>query len=479
MPLPSALSAMLRHAGQEHLIDHADQLPASDRSSFLEQLLSVDWDLVAQLWRTRDTPSAIDARDAHSPRKLIRLPTNEVECSHWQAARATGEEALRSGRVAVVVVAGGQGTRLGISFPKGLLPVGPLSQHTLFQIFFEQLQARQDRYGATIPYAIMTSHATHTETIQALQSASYFGLDPENVWPFCQGRMPAVDAETGEALLAEPGQLALNPDGHGGILAAMSRAGLLEKMKSRGIDTLFYHQIDNPTTVVADPAFLGWHLQTRAEMSTKVAAKRSAQEKMGVVVDLNGATQIIEYSDLSADLAAATDDQGQLRIWAGNTAIHAFQREFLERALVDKHALPFHVARKSVPYWTASTGAVVPSAPNAFKFERFIFDVMPWSQSALIVEADRAAEFNPIKNNTGADSLETSQAAMMSLHRHWLRAAGASAGDEIPVEISPRIALDATDLLGRITPGTVLAEPTWLAPETVMRYPWFQQAIPS
>ena len=291
--------------------------------------------------------------------------------------------------------------------------------------------------------------------------------------------MPAVDAETGQALLSGPGQLALSPDGHGGILAAMAAAGLLDRMRTRGIDTIYYHQIDNPTTIVADPAFLGWHLLQDREMSTKVVAKRSAEEKMGVAVDLDGATQVIEYSDLPAELAAARDAQGQLKFWAGNTAIHAFRREFLERALLDTQALPFHVAKKLVPYWTLNGGPVTPTSPNAYKFERFIFDVMPWSKATLIVEADRAAEFNPIKNNTGVDSPETAQAALMALHRQWLRQAGATLADDIPVEISPLVALDANDLLGRIAPGTTLTEPIWLSPETLIRYPWFQAARPA
>lgn len=474
MSLPSKLSILLHQTGQEHLIDHAERLPSSQLVAFEQQLLAVDWDLVAQLWQTRDVLSNVNVYEARTPRMLIRLPGNETEHTHWKTARKTGEDALRAGRVAVAVVAGGQGTRLGISFPKGLLPVGPLSQQSLFARFFDQLKARQQRHGVRIPYAVMTSPATHDDTLRALEEQNYFGVDPADVWPFCQGRMPAVDATTGRALLAAPGQLALSPDGHGGILAAMAKAGLLEKMKSRGIDLLFYHQIDNPTTIVADPAFLGWHLQTHAEMSTKVVAKRSAEEKMGVAVDIEGKTQVIEYSDLPGELAAATDDQGQLRFWAGSTAIHIFQRTFLERALLDNNSLPFHIARKTVPYWTKESGLISPSTPNAFKFERFIFDIMPWSDAALIVEADRAEEFNPIKNNAGADSLETAQPALMALHRRWLRDAGASVADSVPVEISPLVALSGEDLKERIAPGTVITEPTWLAPETLSQFPWFQ-----
>ncbi|HET6423266.1 MAG TPA: UTP--glucose-1-phosphate uridylyltransferase [Planctomycetaceae bacterium] len=476
MSLPGDLSTILRNAGQEHLIAHAEQLASAQRTAFVEQLQTMDWPLVAQLWQTRGQTADVNAAAAEAPQQVVRLPKTDADRAEWQHAHRVGEEALRAGRVAVVVVAGGQGTRLGISFPKGLLPVGPLSQHTLFQRFFEQVCARQQRYGTSIPYAIMTSEATHADTVRALEENQWFGLNSEQVWPFCQGRMPAVDAETGRALLTAPGQLALSPDGHGGILTAMSRAGLLERMRSRGIDTLFYHQIDNPTTIVADPAFLGWHLLREREMSTKVVAKRSAEEKMGVAVDLNGATQVIEYSDLPAELAAVRDAQGQLKFWAGNTAIHAFQREFLEQALNDTHALPFHIAKKAVAHWTPEQASVTPSSPNALKFERFIFDIMPWSKSTLIVEADRAAEFNPIKNNTGADSPETAQAALMALHRSWLRQAGATIADDMPVEISPLVAIEAADLQGRVAPCTVITEPTWLAPDTLPRFPWFRTA---
>ncbi len=479
MSLPSALSTQLQAAGQEHLIAHAMQLSGPEGAAFVEQLRAIEWPLVSQLWNDRANSAAVNAREAQSPQRVVRLPNTPAERAQWIEAHREGEAALRSGRVAVVVVAGGQGTRLGISFPKGLLPVGPLSQHTLFQRFFEQVRARNQRYGVTIPYAVMTSQATHADTLQALQDHQWFGLNPDDVWPFCQGQMPAVDAATGRALLASPGHLALSPDGHGGILAALSRAGLLERLRERGIDTVYYHQIDNPTTIIADPFFLGWHLQSAVEMSTKVVAKRSAEEKMGVAVDLHGATQVIEYSDLPADIAATKDEQGQLKFWAGNTAIHVFQRDFLERALLDKQALPFHVAKKAVPYWTAETNIVTPPAPNAFKFERFIFDVMPWSKAALIVEADRAAEFNPIKNNTGADSLVTAQEAMMALHRDWVRKAGATIADDVPIEISPLIALQMADLLGCFAANAVITEPTWLSPETVHRYPWFRVKSPA
>ena len=384
---------------------------------------------------------------------MIRLPDSPAARTAWRAARDRGEAALRAGKVAAILVAGGQGTRLGSDLPKGMFPIAPISGKSLFQLFAEQVQARGWRCGVSIPYAIMTSDATHEETVRYWEQQRFFGLSAQDVRFFCQGNMPAVDEATGHALLAGPGQLALSPDGHGGLLAALQQSGLLDGFAARGIETLFYHQVDNPTTIVCDPAFLGWHLQESADVSTKVVAKVSAAEKMGVAVTVDGVTQVIEYSDLPPDVAAQVDEHGQLRIWAGSTAMHVFQREFLERMAGDESALPFHIARKAVPYWTANAGVVTPDQPNALKFERFIFDVLPRAKRALIVEADRAAEFNPVKNKDGADSPETARAGLQALYRSWLRAAGATIGDDVPIEISPLAALEAEDLVNRICPG--------------------------
>lgn len=465
------LTDQLTTAGQAHLVAHAAELAQAQREQFLGELRSVDWELLARLAsHLEDSPAVAhddpraQARRAHPPAPLVRQPQTPAMLSAWAAARDRGEAWLREGKVAAVLVAGGQGTRLGTTQPKGMFPIGPLSGKSLYQLFCEQLVARRRRYGAAIPYCIMTSDATHAETVAFFEQHHQFGLPAEDVFFFCQGNMPALDAATGRALLAAPGRLALSPDGHGGLLAALARSGVLQELARRGVETLFYHQVDNPTTILCDPALIGWHLEYLADVSTKVAAKRFAAEKMGVAVSVDGVTRIIEYSDLPPELAAETDAAGQLRIWAGNTAMHVFQRPFLERALVDERALPFHVARKVVPYWTAETGVVTPSEPNAYKFERFIFDILPWAQRSLIVEGDRAAEFNPVKNKDGADSPATAAAALQALHRSWLRRAGAQIGDDVPVEISPLVAVEADDLRGRVAPGAQFAAPlNWQA----------------
>ncbi len=471
MPVPFDIEELAQR--QRERFDACRRTLASrsdpEAARLLTELDAVDADLVYRLTVQAFGDAALPdlagtalASRAQPPRQLVRLPQTPDDEARWREARERGLDWLRAGKVGVIVVAGGQGTRLGSPLPKGMFPIGPLSGKTLFQWFVEQLQTRRRQTGAAIPYAVMTSAATQAETAAYFAEHRNFGLPAEDLRLFQQGHLPAVDAVTGVPLCSAPGELALSPDGHGGLLAALSRARILQDWADRGIETLMYHQVDNPCPPMCDPAFLGWHLHAAAEVSTKVVAKRSAAEKMGVLVEVEGVARIIEYSDLPADVAAATDDRGGLRIWAGNTAMHIFQREFLERALNDDRALPFHIARKIVPYVDEAGRTVTPPAPNAFKFERFIFDVLPWSRHSLIVEGNRADEFNPVKNQTGDDSPETARAALMALHRRWLRAAGVEIADDVPVEISPLVASAPEDLRGRFPAGTRITTPLLL-----------------
>src|SRR6185369_5136325 len=214
-------------------------------------------------------------------------------------ARRRGDEALAAGQLGVILVAGGQGTRLGFEHPKGMYPIGPVSQATLFQILLEKIVARGLQHGVRIPLYLMTSPATHAETVAFLRSKDYFGLAAEDVAIFCQGTMPAVHAETGQILLADKANLFLSPDGHGGMLAALATSGSLEDLRRRKIAQLFYLQVDNPLVSMCDPEFIGYHLLSGAEISTQVVRKRTSRDKLGNVVVVDGQMRIIEYSDLN------------------------------------------------------------------------------------------------------------------------------------------------------------------------------------
>lgn len=361
-----------------------------------------------------------------------------------------------------ILVAGGQGTRLGFDKPKGMYQIGAVSRATLFETLAKQVLARSRRAGRPIPYFIMTSDATHDETVAFFKEHHHFALPAGDVYFFRQGNMPAVDSESGKLLVSDDKGLCTSPDGHGGVLAALAKAGLLNEMRRRGIEFLHYHQVDNPTAIVCDPVFLGFHSVLGCEMSVKVVAKRSAQERMGVALDVDGKTQIIEYSDLPPEIAAKTDPAGSLVLWAGSTAIHVFSRRFLERLVDRQDALPFHVAHKKVAHTNAEGKLIIPAVENACKFERFIFDALPLAEKTLVLETDRAREFNPIKNATGDDSPDTARAALGRLFHDWLRSAGAKIDSATPVEISPLFALDAEELRAKIKPGKTFTEPAFL-----------------
>jgi len=466
---PEDLRRKLTQYGQDHILRRWSDLAPVVRKRLLDQLRVLDLARLAALVETRrqqgnaqENSLAERARRAVPPSSIVRLPKTADERARWKEAHQAGEELLRAGKVGAILVAGGQGTRLGFDKPKGMFPAGPVSGAPLFQILAEQLLARSRRGGKPIPYFIMTSDATHAETVAFFEVHKRFGLPREDVYFFQQGNMPAVDAATGKLLVSSDQTLCTSPDGHGGMLAALAHAGLLDEMKHRGIEYLHYHQVDNPTAVVCDPVFLGFHAQLGCDMSVKAVAKISAEERMGVAVDIDGQTQIIEYSDLPADVARESDPAGALLLWAGSTAIHVFSRAFLERALGRDDALPFHIAHKKVPYCDEHGTLIEPAKENAYKFERFIFDLLPAAEKAFVLETDRPTEFNPIKNATGADSPDSTRTALLSLHRAWLRTAGAQVDDATPIEISPLFALDAEEVRAKIKPGTRFAEPTYL-----------------
>jgi UDP-N-acetylglucosamine/UDP-N-acetylgalactosamine diphosphorylase len=452
----------LRSFGQEHLLRFWDVLNDRQRESLAAQLNEIDFELISRLATQQEQAEnwADLAARATSP-PAIRLDGVGNRFSAAEA-RGAGERALRSGEIGAVLVAGGQGTRLGFDHPKGMYPIGPVSNATLFQILFEKLIAAGRRYGVAIPLYLMTSPATHEETVANLAEQRRFGLAEDDLKVFCQGTMPAIDQQTGRLLLAAKGRLFLSPDGHGGMLAALDRSGGLEDVRRRGIRRLFYFQVDNPLVTLGEPEFIGYHVLAGSEMTTQVIRKQDPAEKVGVVVSVGGRTQVIEYSDLPAEAAARRDPDGSLSLWAGSIAVHVLDVDFLSRVAGQAEGLPFHIARKAVPYIDDKGELVEPENPNAIKFERFIFDLMPSARSALVVEVDQARAFAPLKNAPGStkDSPEQVQAQMIALHSEWLRAAGAQLKEGVPVEICPLFALDAEQVAARVAEGTRVHEPT-------------------
>jgi UDP-N-acetylglucosamine/UDP-N-acetylgalactosamine diphosphorylase len=447
-PAPTSLKQLCQSVGHEYLLEHWDRLSPQQQSGLEKQIRELDFGQIARVWSEAETHVDWNALALQAePPESVRLGESYRGISCEDAKRAGGE-AIASGKVAMILVAGGQGTRLGFDLPKGMFPIGPLSGRTLFEMHVDSLRGAMKRHGVSIPLFIMTGPSTDRPTREYFANNHRLGLQEDELFFFEQGTMPALDASTGRILFESPDRLALSPDGHGGIVAALSRSGAMEKSRSQGIEVFFYAQVDNPLVTACDPTLVGYHLMSRSQMTTQVVRKRFAKERVGNVVQIHGKTHIIEYSDLPDTAAHQINPDGTLKLWAGNIAVHVFDLAFLERHATNAEGLPFHRAHKAVPHVDAHGVLQKPAAPNAIKLERFVFDLLPVADRTLVVEGDAAKVFAPVKNADGAatDTPTTSRTAISALHQAWLQEAGVQVTEGVQVEIHPLWAWDAEEV---------------------------------
>jgi UDP-N-acetylglucosamine/UDP-N-acetylgalactosamine diphosphorylase len=457
---PPALTARLSSLGQAHLLQFWPQLDPARRDRLIEAVTALDWDQIPLMRRLIDDPPAAAAGP------IAPAPVASLDAGQRRRATAEGEAALRAGKVAVLLVAGGQGSRLGFDGPKGAFSIGPISGASLFAIHTRKLLALEHHYGCAIPFLIMTSRANDAETRAFFEQQAYFGLPPERFHFFTQGMLPAMLPDR-RLVLETPDQLFLAPDGHGGVLAAMKRAGLFNELNDRGIETVFYFQVDNPMVRIADPAFIGWHRLQQAQVSVKVCAKRDPDEGLGVVALRNGRTVIVEYTELTQAQKTERQADGTLRFGAGSVAIHGFALDFLARQA--DQPLPLHRAFKKIPVCGPDGQRVAPPAPNGYKFERFIFDVLPLADRVAVVSFDRDEEFAPVKNAAGDDSPASTRSALINDACRRLEACGvaiprdARGAPRFAVEIDPLYAIDTETLRRRLPPDFTIDGSTLLA----------------
>ncbi|MEK6249979.1 MAG: UTP--glucose-1-phosphate uridylyltransferase, partial [Planctomycetales bacterium] len=334
------LARKLEAFGQQHVLAFWDELSQSEREKLAGQISALDLRELQALFQDRGTETDLaEVVMQAEPPYAVRLGGGG-RYSADEAIRR-GQAALAAGKVGVILVAGGQGARLGFDHAKGLFPIGPVSGASLFQILLEKVLATGDRYASRIPVYVMTSPATHDETVDFLASNSHFGIEAEDVKFFCQATMPAFDAESGSLILSHRGQLFTSPDGHGGMLAALEKSRTLDDMRQRGLRHLFYFQVDNPLATVCDPELIGYHMMANSQYTLQVIAKQAADEKVGNVVMLDGVMRVIEYSDLPADAAALKTADGSLKLWAGSIAVNVFDFDFLCQMANLDTSLPF------------------------------------------------------------------------------------------------------------------------------------------
>lgn len=430
--------AALRRAfgshNQDHIFAFWDRLEADQQSALLSQAARIapmleDW----SVGRSRAVQAlSARSRGALAPARAIALPEHGGDARRFEAARTRGLEILGAGRVGVFVVAGGQGTRLGFPRPKGAYPVGPATSRCLFAIQAQKIRGLARRLGRAVPWYVMTSPATDAETRALFRDEDCFGLDPADVVIFSQGVVPACDFE-GRLILESPHRVAESPNGHGGALLALGDSGALDDMARRGVDRIFYYQVDNPLVQIADPVFLGFHDLEQAEMSCKVIRKPDPDEKVGVVAMVDGALGIVEYTELQEPERSLRDDSGNLVYWAGSIAIHVLDTDFVRRVRKDAmRCLPYHASAKKIPTVDPSGVPVAPDEPNGYKLERFVFDALPAAERVCVLEVRPEEDFSPIKNAEGKDSPATARRAMDAQYRSWL----AKAGIDVPEDVT-------------------------------------------
>ncbi len=469
MPAPTRIIEKLEPYGQSHLLSFWDELSPQQQQHLEAEISSVDFAQLQTLHRkaaASDTPWAEMADRAVSPPAVTLEDWKDPARS--QTAKDAGEKALKSGEVGFILVAGGQGTRLGFDKPKGMYPIGPISQRTLFQMMTDLVKARTQHYGKPIPLYLMTSPATHDDTKRHAHEESNFGLQDGDFQIFCQGTMPAVDHLTGNCLLKSKHELFLSPDGHGGLLKALTASNCLADAAQRGLKYLFYCQIDNPLAQICDPLLIGLHILEKSQVTSQVVRKHQPLQRVGNVVMIDNRVQIIEYSDLPEFNARQTTPDGSLKFWAGSIAVHVFDVSFLEHVATQIQSaeplLPFHIAHKMVPYIDQTGQAVDPQQNNAFKFERFVFDLLPLAQRSIVVEVDPAEGFAAVKNAAPAttETAETTQAAIVAQHKRWLMAAGVKVAENVKVEIHPSLAHDADAVQAKLTQHAPISADTYL-----------------
>lgn len=439
MHTPEELITKLHQGGQEHLLACAKALPDDDaRGRFLAQIAAVDWEELRH-------PAPPTPHEEVTPSRVISL---DERAALAPALMPLGEAAYQAGQVAVLMVAGGQGTRLGTVAPKGCYPLMPLSHKSIYQVQAEKVWSLSRRLGRPLPFLVMTSPATDAETRSFF--AAHGGFDLPEVRFFCQGTVPSLD-ERGRALLARPGELLTNPDGHGGCFTALVRSGELDLLSAGGIRYLVYLQVDNILAPVDDPLLVGLCEAEGADLITKVLEKAHPDEKVGHLVRVAGRDRIIEYTELTPeDVRRPGPDGAPLYRW-GSPAMHCFSVAFLSRLARRGYKLPLHRSRK--PLRACFQDGV--REVQGDKSERFIFDLLPEAERHLGLAIRRDDEFAPVKNATGADSPDTATALASDLYARWLRAAGVevSLPEGAHIEISPRYAATEAQLLARCAGG--------------------------
>jgi len=440
------LRSKLTAAGQEHLLQFWEELDTEEKQELYNELSELDLDEVLEYFQR--TVAEMSSAGEKLDDKM--QPLTESQCGSMAAStdselaqyETLSLEEISKSHVGILLLAGGQGTRLGTSYPKGMYDVGLPSSKTLFQLQAERIRSleilaeKKTGVKGAITWYIMTSASTIQPTLDFFAKNQYFGLKKENVVVFQQGTLPCFTFE-GKMILGAKHKLSIAPDGNGGLYRALRREGILDDMKSKGIQFIQLYCVDNILVKVGDPLFMGYCLSKDAECANKVVRKGFPTEAVGITCKVAGHYQVVEYSEITQKSAEKRNPDGSLTYSAANICIHFFTFEFLNRIVMEnERSLEHHVAKKKIPFINNEGVLVKPEKPNGIKMEKFVFDVFKFANKFVVWECYRDEEFAPLKNAEGASDFTPTHCrnALLALHQKWLRIAGAKLINEDGVE---------------------------------------------
>ena len=386
---------------QEQLLVNYENMNNEDKEKLLKEIDSIDFSLMSDLYK--NAQKELDFKDE----KIESIECTEkdrLSKEEKEKYDEIGTEKIKSGKLAVVTMAGGQGTRLGHSGPKGTYTLNVGKEMSLFEILCKTLKEAKEKYGVYVHWYIMTSNQNNKETVEFFEKNNYFNYPKEKVTFFIQGELPMVGLD-GKLLVDENGFVKLASDGHGGVFESMDKSGVLEQMKNEGIEWVFVGGVDNVLVKMVDNTLIGLAESKNCLAAGKSLIKANAKEKVGVFCKRDGKPSVIEYSEISDELAELEDENGELVYSESHILCNMFNIKRLE--MISKNKLPYHVAKKKANYMNEKGEIITAKEPNAYKFESFIFDAFTSLDSMVIMRVKREEEFAPVKNAEGVDSPET------------------------------------------------------------------------
>lgn len=393
---------LLEEKDQLHVLRFYDSLTSQEQEHLLSQIENIDWHVLDVLAH-KDEPIN---KGVIEP--LAAIEVTEIESRH-SYFEELGLNALRNQKVGLVLLAGGQGTRLGLNKPKGTLNVGITKELYLFEQLIRNLQKNADAAGTPIPLYIMTSDKNHADTTAFFKEHNYFGYPKDFIFFFVQEMLPCTDFN-GKLLLESPSSLSMSPNGNGGWYTSMNNCGILDDVRARGLEWINVFSVDNVLQQIADPVFIGATLDSGCVSGAKVVRKAAPDEKVGVLCLEDGRPSIVEYYEMTEEMATSRNENGDLIYNFGVILNYLFRVDVLETMLGAN--MPLHIVSKKIPHINENGEYIKPEESNGYKFETLALDMVHRSKDCIPYEVVREKEFAPIKNATGVDSLESARELM-------------------------------------------------------------------